>query len=163
MITTLQPNEVFVFGSNATGFHGAGAAGFACRGESKNTWRNDRWFLEAITAPVGDPARVGKWAVFGVAKGFQEGREGKSYAIVTVTKPGARQSVSRREIYYQLVELWKFAREHPELKFLVTPIGEGYAGWSRAEMGEVWSYLRKTHGEQANVEFVGQESGVAMT
>jgi hypothetical protein len=39
MFTSLKPNEVFVFGSNSTGFHGA--AGLACWGDSRNTWRND--------------------------------------------------------------------------------------------------------------------------
>lgn len=30
-ITSLQPNEVFVFGSNIRGMHGGGAAAIACR------------------------------------------------------------------------------------------------------------------------------------
>jgi hypothetical protein len=35
LITSLNSNEVFVFGSNEDGFHGAGAAGFAFRYDTK--------------------------------------------------------------------------------------------------------------------------------
>jgi len=38
-ITTLASNEVFVFDSNESGFHGAGAAGFAFSGTCANDWR----------------------------------------------------------------------------------------------------------------------------
>ena len=48
LITSLKPNEVFVFGSNFSAFHGAGAAGYAQRGDSKNTWRTDKKFQEAL-------------------------------------------------------------------------------------------------------------------
>jgi hypothetical protein len=37
--------EVLVFGSNRSGFHGAGSAGLAFRGDSRNTWRSDPFFL----------------------------------------------------------------------------------------------------------------------
>ena len=86
--TTLAPNEIFVFGSNRDGFHGAGGAGLACRGDAANTWRRDDWFKRAMVAPPGDPARVGRWAVFGVARGFQVGRSGRSYAVQTIERPG---------------------------------------------------------------------------
>ena len=84
MVTTLQTNEVFVFGSNGQGFHGAGTAGLALRGDARNNWRQDAWFLAASR---GENDGVGRWAVFGVARGFQQGRQGKSYAIQTVTRP----------------------------------------------------------------------------
>src|SRR5215207_2445888 len=123
--TILAPNEVFVFGSNRDGFHGAGGAGLACRGDAANTWRQDPWFKRAKDARTGDAARIGRWAVFGVAKGFQIGRCGRSYAVQTIERPGARRSTSRREIYRQLVELVAFARTRPDDSFLVTPLGEG--------------------------------------
>lgn len=153
-VTDLGPDEVFVFGSNEGGFHGAGAAGLACRGTATNNWRQDDWFLAAMKAPPGDERRVGRWATFGVARGYQVGTGGRSYAIATVTRPGARRSITRRDIYYQLVELWAFAEAHPELTFLVTPLGEGYAGYTRAEMEEVWDFLLAKHGSPPNVVFV---------
>ena len=150
----LKSNEVFLFGSNLTGFHGAGGAGLACRGVSENTWRDDLWFLKAMKSKPGSPECVGKWAIFGVAKGFQEGREGKSYAIATVVRPGARRSIPIGEIYAQLVEFWKFVKEHPALVFVISPIGEGYAGYSRKEMDEIWQQLFEHHGTRLNVRFV---------
>ena len=154
MITELKANEVFVFGSNGTGFHGAGAAGFACRGDSRNTWRQDTWFQRAMKSLEGSEDRVGKWAVYGVALGFQQGREGQSYAIQTVTRPGAKRSVTRREIYYQLVDLWEVIRNEPSKVFLITPLGEGYAGYTHEEMKEVWDFLILKHGERSNVRFI---------
>jgi len=156
MITSLQPSEVFVFGSNRDGFHGAGGAGLACRGDAGNTWRNDSWFLKAMKAPVGSTDRIGKWAVYGVARGFQEGREGKSYAIVTVTRPGAKRSIPLEDIFGQLQDLWKFAAEHPELSFVISPIGEGYAGYSRTEMDSLWERLPK----MPNIKFVREERNI---
>lgn len=156
MITELQPNEVFVFGSNEQGFHGAGTAGLACRGDARNTWRSDAWFQAAMKAPVGSPARIGKWAIFGVARGFQVGTEGRSYAIATVTKPGARRSVSRRDVYYQLDELWAFAKAHPELTFWLTRLGQGYAGWTNEEMQVVWNFLELKLGWPSNVKWADQ-------
>ena len=152
-INDLEPNQVFVFGSNASGFHGAGSAGQAMRGDTRNTWRNDPAFLKAMRAPVGSPDRVGQWAVFGVSHGFQIGKSGCSYAICTVERAGQKRSVTRREIYYQLVELWRFAEAHTELEFLVTPIGQGYSGYSPDEMSEVWNYLVSKHGHPANIKF----------
>ena len=109
-ITSLAPEEVFVFGSNQHGFHGAGLAGFACRGDSKNTWRNDAWFLEAMNSKPDSEDRIGKWAIYGVSRGFQQGSEGMSYAIQTVIKPGQRRSVSIQDIKKQVVQLWDFAK-----------------------------------------------------
>lgn len=134
LITSLAPTEVFIFGSNSTGFHGAGGAGLACRGEARNTWRTDPWFLKAMASPVGSPDRVGLWAVYGVARGWQKGREGMSYAVMTVTRPGARRSVPLAEITTQLRDLVAFAILHPYWRFLMTPIGAGLAGYSGAEM-----------------------------
>ena len=137
IIKKLAPNQVFVFGSNSKGFHGAGAAGYACRGTSENNWRSDPWFLKAINSPVGSPDRVGKWAVFGVARGLQIGSQGSSYAIETVIEPGHKRSIPLEEIGRQLVLLYNFAWEHPTLDFIMTPVGAGLAGYTEAEMAKV--------------------------
>jgi len=158
-ITHLKDNEVFVFGSNSTGFHGAGAAGSAFRGESKNTWRGDEKFLLAMSAPSGSYARIGKWAVYGKARGFQEGHEGKSYAIETIKNPGNLRSTTLREIYYQLVELVEFMSKNPQWTFIITQIGEQYAGYSEAEMAKVWDTLKERKGIPENARFVRLPKG----
>jgi hypothetical protein len=148
MITSLKPNEVFVFGSNSTGFHGAGAAGFACRGDARNTWRQDSWFLAAKNG--GDP--VGRWAVYGVARGIQRGREGLSYAVETVRHPGHVRSVPLSEIEAQMEELLRYACAHPELKFLMTPVGANMAGYTNEELAPCFeAAVRKAGGLPANV------------
>jgi len=130
--------NIFVFGSNEQGFHGAGSAGYAMRGDSKNTWRKDRDFLKAMSAPPNSPNRKGKFAEFGIGRGFQEGKEGKSYAICTVTRPGNKRSISLDDIFRQICDLLFFAKEHQEYIFQCTPIGCGYAGYTEQEMKTVW-------------------------
>ncbi len=151
LITSLAPNEVFVFGSNRSGFHGAGAAGYACRGTAENTWRTDEWFLKAMKAPVGSPDRVGKWAVYGVGRGWQQGREGMSYAIQTIEKPGMKRSTSRDNIEDQFIRLFVFALEHPEWQFLMTPVGAGLSGYTAAEM----AFTLRTASTQWGFRFSG--------
>ena len=143
VVNSLAPKQVFVFGSNATGFHGAGSAGLACRGDHRNNWRTDQWFLDAMACRND---RIGHWAMFGVARGIQSGRCGSSYAIQTVVKPGMKRSISRREIYAQLIELWQWLAANPDWEAIITPIGEGYAGYDAAEMSVVWEYLVEKHG-----------------
>ena len=127
-------NTVYVFGSNESGFHGAGLAGWLMRGQAGNTWRQDEAFQKAMQAPPGSPDRVGKKAVFGVATGLQQGREGYSYGIITVTKPGAKRSITLPEIKRQLEELWWFAGMRPDLRFELGAIAIGYAGYTKVEI-----------------------------
>ena len=94
-ISELQPNEVFVFGSNVRGMHYGGAAAFA----------------------------VGR---FGAIMGQGEGLQGHSYAIPTMEGMENMRAAVDRFI--------AFAKEHPELTFLVTPIGCGIAGYTPAEV-----------------------------
>lgn len=89
-ITSLEPHEVFVFGSNAAGAHGGGAARFAA----------DR---------------------FGAVWGQAEGLQGQSYGIDTMSGLGVFEEQAGRFV--------AFAAEHPELRFLVTEVGCGIAGY----------------------------------
>ncbi len=118
-------------------------AGQAVRGTSANTWRTDEWFLKAKAAPEGSLDRIGKWAVFGVARGWSQGREGMGYAIETIRHPGRQwhRSVPLSEIADQLGNLFWFAKQHPEWQFLMTPIGAGLSGWPAEEMART---LRQT-------------------
>jgi hypothetical protein len=144
MITKLKPNEVFVFGSNLSGFHGAGSAGYAWRGTTINNWRDDEVFKSALHSEIGSPERIGRWAVLGEACGFQKGKEGMSYAICTIEKPGELCSVSLDAIHDQFTELFRFAEAHPTLRFLMTEVGCQHAGYTRKEMLQVWEHASTT-------------------
>jgi hypothetical protein len=146
MIKQLNVDEVFVFGSNATGFHGAGSAGLACRGTSANTWRTDNWFLAAMKSPVGSIQRIGKWAVYGVAQGHQVGSTGESYAICTIVKPGQKRSFPLNAIESQFAKMFEFATKNPQKTLLMTPVGCGYAGYTEKEMLDCWNAAIKKFG-----------------
>ena len=125
-IQSLKANQVFVFGSNLRGFHGAGSAGDASFGVEGNKWRD----FEYDKKPHG---WKGKWNVKGVGRGFQQGTEGASYALPTVVAPGMLKSIGASDLENNIVEFYHFAFEHPELEFLVaysatggTPILNGY-------------------------------------
>lgn len=138
LIMSLASNEVFVFGANASGFHGAGAAGYACRGTAKNTWRMDQAFLSAMKSPIDSPERVGKWAILGQARGLQQGREGSSYGIVTVMQPGNRRSIPLDQIAAQVRQLSCFARTREDFTFLVSEIGCQNAGWTPTDIAPLF-------------------------
>lgn len=87
----LEDNEIFVFGSNAGGFHSGGAAGQAMKH-------------------------------YGAVWGKGEGLQGRSYAIPTMDGLEVMEKAVKRFI--------SFAAGHPELRFLVTRIGCGIAGYS---------------------------------
>lgn len=152
LITELGPTQVLIFGANKDGFHGAGSAGLACRGDTRNNWRQDDWFLNAIRSPEGSIDRRGRWAVFGVARGWQQGIKGMSYAIQTIEKPGERRSTPLSVIEDQLVNLCGFATDHPGWEFLATPIGIGYAGYTPEEMTHCWeNAFKRWVGKPANI------------
>ena len=99
-ITELQPNEIFVFGSNLRGMHGGGAAYIAYR-------------------------------KFGAIIGQGVGLQGQSYAIPTM-----QGGVETIKPYVD--EFIAFAKEHPELTFLVTRIGCGIAGFTEDEISPLF-------------------------
>lgn len=138
LITSLTENECFVFGSNLDGFHGAGAAGYAFRGDASNTWRQDSFFIKAMSAPPLSEVRIGKWAIYGVARGYQRGREGASYAIPTVTKPGRKRSIPLADIQRDVDDFIKYAIDHPDVRFYVTELGCNLAGWTPSEIASLF-------------------------
>lgn len=96
IITELKENEIFVFGSNLAGIHGAGAARTAC-------------------------------SKFGAKMGIGSGFTGKCYAIPT--KDERIETLGLPLIDKFVFEFDFAALSHPELTFLVTPIGCGLAGY----------------------------------
>jgi hypothetical protein len=94
-ITSLQPNEIFVFGSNVKGRHGKGAAKTAMQ--------------------------------WGAKYGQGEGLQGRTYGIPTIQSPGIQNKISIERIKPYINRFIEFAKNHPELTFLVTEIGCGLA------------------------------------
>ena len=129
-ITSLEPNQVFVFGANTAGGHGGGTAGLAQRGNAKSNY---------TALPQGTK---GKWAEYGVVDQLMEGTEGKSFGIVTKSasvsgtklKIGSRRSVPLERIEQSINSLIETANNNPELEFLVTKFGTNMAGFTVAEM-----------------------------
>jgi len=131
-ITSLKPNEVFVFTSNLSGFHGAGSAGWASFNESGNVWRQHNYG----EWPNG---KKGKWNIKGVGWGYQEGEIGKSYAIPSVTSPGAKRSLTPDQIRKHVITFYHFSKGMPHLNFFVAQSGKpGYNGYSPKEMQGIW-------------------------
>lgn len=104
-ITSLRPNEIYVFGSDLKGLHGGGTAYMAYR-------------------------------KFGAVLGQGVGLQGQSYAIPTM-----QGGVETIRPYVD--DFIRFAKEHPEWRFLVTRIGCGIAGFTDAEISPLF---RKAHG-----------------
>ena len=99
IVRHLEENEIFVFGSNANGYHGGGAAAVAMHN-------------------------------FGAVWGQGEGLQGKSYAIPTMEGlEKLKEAVDRFTV---------FADQHQELRFLVTMIGCGSAGYSPREIAPLF-------------------------
>lgn len=99
-ITSLRPNEIFVFGSNLGGFHGGGAAELAYRS-------------------------------FGAVWGQGEGLQGQSYALPTMV-----QTVAEMQPYVDRFIVC--AQLHPELKFYLTEVGCGIAGFTVEEVAPLF-------------------------
>lgn len=153
MITELKDNQVFVFGSNEQGFHGAGAAGYAFCGDSANNWRTNPLKQDAVWGRC----VIGNWCVWGQGRGLMRGHKGKSYAIATVERPGGKQ-VSYGELYLQVVAFLKFATANINTEFLVTPIGMGLAGWTRSVIDGLWDEAaREVGGLTDNIRLLWRE------
>lgn len=103
-ITHLEDNEVFVFGSNESGIHGAGAA--LC---------------------------AEKWGAT-LYKG--EGHYGQTYAIPTKNRNIIILSLDKIKI--RVDRFIEYAKSRPELKFLVTKIGCGYAKYTPKDIAPLF-------------------------
>lgn len=103
--------QIFVFGSNLQGIHGAGAA---------------------LTARH----------KYGAKLGAGVGRTGNSYAIPTKRTP--YDSLSLEDIAVYVKAFLNHATQHPELEFLITPIGTGRAGYTHQDIAPMF------HGAPSN-------------
>lgn len=78
---------------------------------------------------MGGAARVAMER-FGAVWGVGEGLQGQSYAIPTMEGLESTRTAVRRFIDY--------ARNHPDLTFLVTPIGCGIAGYTPSDIAPMF-------------------------
>jgi hypothetical protein len=131
-ITNLAKNEIFVFGSNRNGFHGAGAAGYASFGVTGNQWRK----FDYGSKPDG---WQGKWAVKGIGEGLQQGTDGWSYALPTVLRPG--QPLGQIQIERSIQRFYAVASRYPKWRFLVAyaASGRNLNGYSSQAMADMFS------------------------
>lgn len=123
LITNLEPNQVFVFGSNPQGIHGAGAAAVA---------------------------RKYYGAIYGIGRGHMGQSYGlvtknltpnytEEPSGITYVEAGER-SVSKVQIVNNISQLYLYASKHPELEFFIgytvsnTPNLNGYTTEEMAEM-----------------------------
>jgi hypothetical protein len=104
-ITKLEENEIFVFGSNESGRHGAGAAKTA----------------------------IGWGAIWGQSEGLQ----GRTYGIPT-KNASIWKTLTIPQIKVYVDRFIIFAKENPQLTFLVTEIGCGLAGLSHKNVGPLF-------------------------
>lgn len=100
------PGKIFVFGSNLSGRHGAGAAKYA------------RFFCGAIEGQsVGQQGS--SYAI--PTRGRYLGRS-------------KFEPIEHREVVAYIQEFVQFTKSNPDLAFYVTAIGCGFAGWSPADI-----------------------------
>lgn len=101
-----QPGEIFVFGSNIIGRHGAGAA------------------KEAVVR-------------HGAIMGIGIGRQGNSYAIPTKETP--YKTLPLGVIQHYVKGFLDYAYDAPHLKFFVTRIGCGFAGYTDQQIAPMFA------------------------
>jgi len=104
----LASDEIFVFGSNTAGIHGAGAA------------RDAQHHFEA-------------------KRGIGEGPTGRCYAIPT--KDGRLTTLPLDAIKISVDAFLAYARRHPRLRFMVSPVGCGLAGCRPADIAPMFKEI----------------------
>lgn len=123
-IESLQPNQVFVFGSNPEGRHGAGAAKTAADkfGAVNNLGRGLQGQSYALVTKNLKP-------------GFTESSTG-----ITYEKAGER-SVSSEQVKANIQELYETAKRNPDKEFMVaySATGKNLNGYSAQEMADMFS------------------------
>lgn len=106
-IADLKENEIFVFGSNLAGRHGAGAARFAIQN-------------------------------FGARYGVGTGPQGRAYAIPTKDKQLGVLPLDKIKAYVN--EFLAYARLNPKLRFKLTAIGCGLAGYKPKDIAPMFEH-----------------------
>ena len=162
LITELKPNEVFVFGSNAKGFHGGGAAGYGFSNtmlhNPKSDWRSNAMKQRAIKELKEGRKLQGMWNVWGVPRGHQVGTHGQSYAICTIVSPGGVK-IPIDDIERQFCEMLNFAHGHPRLTLLLTEVGAGLAGHNPKQLRQALDHAVFAMRRPPNVKYLDEVYG----
>jgi hypothetical protein len=110
-LTNLEPNQIFVFGSNPQGRHGAGAAAVA---------------KQLFGAKSGQGRGLMGQSYGIVTKDLNKRRH---------------PSVSTRDIKREIDELYEFAKDSPELEFFIAYAGKGalLSGFSPKQMASMFA------------------------
>lgn len=120
-ITSLKPNEIFVFGSNPLGING-------------NPEKYPNMSASRATASG--------WVKQGEKMDNRLSDSGKAWGITTVTKPGAKLSKTPEQIGKGIQDMLMYAKENPDKKFLVTKFGTENAGHSVSVIKELFEKLK---------------------
>ena len=126
-IDSLLPGQIFVFGSNALGYHTGGASGTARKR-------------------------------FGAVWGQAEGLQGQCYAIPVDYGKNIRKDGEVRAAVGRFIA---FAKEHPDLFFLVTRVGCGIAGYHDEEMAQFFIDALEMKNVSLPKSFVDALGGIA--
>lgn len=126
-IDSLLPGQIFVFGSNALGYHTGGASGTARKR-------------------------------FGAVWGQAEGLQGQCYAIPVDYGKNIRKDGEVRAAVGRFIA---FAKEHPDLFFLVTRVGCGIAGYHDEEMAQFFIDALEMKNVSLPKSFVDALRGIA--
>lgn len=116
-INRLEKNQIFCFGSNPIKIQGAGAALFAV----KKGWCSSNESMNNCLS-----------------------RSGRAWGIVTVTGPGKKKSKTPEEIANNISKLYRFAKDNPDMEFLVAYTGKSnynLNGYSNKQLAEMFSSL----------------------
>lgn len=76
---------------------------------------------------------------YGAISGRPSGPQGSSYAIVTKELRPSWPPVSLAEVASGVTAFLDYARAHPSLTFLVSPIGCGLAGFTPAQIAPLFA------------------------
>ena len=110
-VTSLKPNQIFVFGSNPEGRHGAGAAKYA-----KDNFG----------------------AIYGQGEGLQGQSYALPTKDLRIKTDNSLRSISSEEITNNIRKLYEVAKQNPNKEFLVSDYSEsnlnGYTGQEMADM-----------------------------
>jgi hypothetical protein len=119
LVEKVNKNQIFVFGSNMKGIHGAGAAGAA--------------------------SKMGLTKA-GQARGIMTSKGGMSYALPTITVPGQLKSLPEEVIIDNIKELYQTAQVFSKNEFLIgyteaaaRPDGTNLSGWTPQEIANMFA------------------------
>lgn len=125
LITSLKPNEIFVFGSNPEGRHGGGTARIA---------------HQHYGADLGNGRGIQGQSYGLVTKNLKAGFTEQSTNI-TYEIEGER-SVSKKQILFNILELYLYAEKHKDKDFLIAyTTGPNLNGYTPKEMADMFTFF----------------------